>query len=415
MKILRVGAARTLIVATAFAVFLSMPAPAIGTQGDRISDGVVKIGLILDMSGLYSDITGEASLTAVKMAVEDFGGKVLGKPIEVVAADHQNKADIAANKAREWFDRDQVDALMEVTASAPALAVVEIARQKNRIAIFSGPGSTRLTNENCSPVTVHYAYDTYTLANVTGNEVLKQGGDTWYFLTADYAFGYSLEKDAGEMVKAHGGKVLGSVRHPLNAPDFSSYLLQAQASGAKIIALANAGGDLIHAVKAANEFGITRSGKQRLAGLLVYINDIHSLGLDATQGLLLTDAFYWDLNDETRKWSQRFFDRMKKMPNMAQAGEYSATLHYLKAVQAAGTDETAAVMAKMKEMPINDFFAKNGRIREDGRMVHDVYLFQVKKPSESKRPWDYYTLKAVIPGEQAFQPLARSTCPLVKK
>ncbi|MFI4980675.1 MAG: ABC transporter substrate-binding protein [Nevskiales bacterium] len=401
------------VAAAALVAGLALPAAA--QQGDKISDGVVKIGLILDMSSLYSDITGEGSVTAARMAIEDFGGKVLGKPIELVYADHQNKADIAANKAREWFDKDKVDAIMDVAASATALAVVEVAKQKNRITVFNGPGSTRLTNESCSPVTVHYTYDTFALANGTGKAVVKQGGDTWYFLTADYAFGHSLEKDTSDVVKAEGGKVLGHSLHPINASDMSSFVLQAQASGAKIIGLANAGGDTISSIKTAAEFGVTKGGKQKLAGLLVYINDIHSLGLKLTQGLLLTEAFYWDLNDESRKWSRRFFERMKKMPNMSQAGVYSSTMHYLKAVKAAGTDETGAVMKKMREMPINDFFAKNGRIREDGRMVHDMYLFEVKAQQESKSPWDYYKLRATIPADQAFQPLSKSTCPLVKK
>ena len=405
---------KTLAVAVA-ALVSSLPLPAVSQQNDKISDGVVKIGLILDMSSLYADITGEGSVTAARMAIEDFGGKVLGKPIELIYADHQNKADIAANKAREWFDKDKVDALMDVAASATALAVVEVAKQKNRIAVFNGPGSTRLTNESCSPVTVHYTYDTFALANGTGKAVVKQGGDTWFFLTADYAFGRSLEKDTSDVVKADGGKVLGSARHPINASDMSSFVLQAQGSGAKIIGLANAGGDFISAIKTAAEFGVAKGGKQKLAGLLVYINDIHSLGLQLTQGLLLTEAFYWDLNDDSRKWSRRFFERMKKMPNMSQAGVYSSTMHYLKAVKAAGTDETGAVMKKMRELPINDFFARNGRIREDGRMVHDMYLFEVKTPQESKSPWDYYKLRATIPAGQAFQPLAQSSCPLVKK
>ena len=379
----------------------------------KISDGVVRIGLILDMSSLYADITGEGSATAARMAVEDFGGKVLGAPIEVMAADHQNKADIAATTAREWYDTKKVDAIADVAASATALAALEVARGKNKIIMFSGPATTRLTNENCSPVSVHYAYDTYALAAGTGRGVLKTGGDTWFFLTADYAFGHSLEKDVTDVVKAEGGKVLGSVRHPLNASDFSSFLLQAQASKAKVIGLANAGGDTINAIKAANEFGITRT--QSLAGLLVFINDIHSLTLGTTQGMLLTESYYWDMNDDTRKWAKRFFEKMKKMPNMVQAGTYSSVMHYLKAVQAAGTDETGPVMAKMKATPINDFFARNGKIREDGRMVKDMYVFEVKKPSESKYPWDYYKLKATIPADQAFLPLARSVCPLVKK
>jgi branched-chain amino acid transport system substrate-binding protein len=379
----------------------------------KFSDNVVKIGLILDMASLYADITGEGSATAARMAVEDFGGKVHGVPIEVVIADHQNKADVAGAKAREWFDTQQVDMIADVAASATALAALEVAKQKNRIIMFSGPATNRLTNENCTPVSVHYTYDTYALAAGTGRGVLKTGGDTWFFLTADYAFGHSLEKDVSDVVKAGGGKILGSVRHPLNAQDFSSFLLQAQASKAKIIGLANAGGDTINSIKAANEFGITKT--QSLAGLLVFINDIHSLTLATTQGMLLTEAYYWDMNDETRKWARRFFEKMKKMPNMVQAGVYSGVTHYLKAVQAAGTDETGAVMAKMKSMPINDFFARNGRIREDGRMVKEMYLFEVKKPSESKYPWDYYKLKATIPADEAFLPLSRSVCALVKK
>jgi branched-chain amino acid transport system substrate-binding protein len=380
-----------------------------------ISDGVVKIGLLLDMSSLYSDITGMGSVTAAKMAVEDFGGKVLGKPVEVLYADHQNKADIAAAKAREWFDREKLDAILDVAASATALAAVDVAKEKNKIIVLSGPGSSRLTNEACTPVSVHYAYDTYALANSTGRAVVKKGGDTWYFLTADYAFGQALEKDTTDVIKSLGGRVLGTSRHPLNTADFSSYLLQAQTSGAKVIGLANAGGDTINAIKAAREFNLTTSGKQSLAGLLVFINDVHSLGLATSQGMLLTAGFYWDMNDETRAWSRRYFERMKKMPNMAQAGLYSSVLHYLEAVQAAGTDETGAVMRKMKANPINDFFARNGRIREDGRMVHDMYLFEVKKPAESKYPWDYYKLIARVPGADAFQPLSKSACPLLKK
>ena len=384
-------------------------------QAQGISDDKVKIGLILDMSGLYSDITGPNLVTAVKMAVDDFGGKVLGKPIEVLAADHQNKADIAASKAREWYDTEKLDAVLDVAASAPALAVATVAKEKNKIAVFTSPGASRLTNEACTPVTIHYTYDTYALANVTGKAVVQNGGDTWFFLVADYAFGSVLEKDTSDVVKAGGGKVLGSVRHPLSASDFSSYMLKAQGSGAKIIGLANAGGDTINAIKAAKEFGLTASGKQSLAGLLMFINDVHSLGLAATQGMMLSAGWYWDLNPETRAWAKRFFEKTKKMPNMAQAGAYSATLHYLNAVKAAGTDATEPVMAKMKATPINDMFAKNGRIREDGRMVHDMYLFQVKKQAESKYPWDYYALKGTVPADQAFTPLASSACPLVKK
>lgn len=381
----------------------------------KISDEIVKIGLILDMSSLYADVTGPGTVTAAQLAIADFGGKVLGKPIQLVFADHQNKADIAATKAREWFDRDQVDAILDVAASGPAIAVAQVAKEKNRIAVFSGPGSGRLTNDACTAVTVHYAYDTYALANSTARAVVANGGDTWFFLTADYTFGTTLEKDATGVITANNGKVLGSIRHPLNASEFSSFLLRAQASGAKVVGLANAGGDTINAIKGAREFKLTADGKQRLAGLLVYINDIHTLGLEAAQGMLLTTAFYWDRNDASRKFSRRYFEKMKKMPNMSQAGTYSAVMHYLEAVQAAGTDETSAVMAKMKELPINDFYATNGRIRADGRMVHDMYLYEVKKPSEAKYPWDYYKPVATIPADKAFQPLAMSTCPLIKK
>ncbi len=382
-------------------------------QSGSVSDGVVKIGVLTDMTGPLSDITGEGSVIAVKMAVEDFGGKVLGKPIEVIVGDHQNKADVASILARRWFDTEQVDVVVELANSGTALAVSGIGKQKNRVVIVSGAGSDRLTNEECAPTTIHYVYDTFALARSTGTAITKQGGDTWFFVTADYTFGSTLEKDATRFVTAAGGKVLGSARHPINTTEFSSYMLQAQASGAKVIGLANAGGDAINAIKAAHEFRLV--DKQRLAGLLLYLTDIHSLGLETAQGLLFTDAFYWDANEETRRWSRRFFDRRKKMPTSIQAGEYSSTLHYLKAIQAARTDEATAVVAKMKEMPINDFFAKNGRIRADGRMVHDMYLMQVKKPSESKYPWDYLTIRQVLPGDEVFRPLSESVCPLVKK
>jgi branched-chain amino acid transport system substrate-binding protein len=379
----------------------------------KVSDGVVKIGLLLDMNSLYADLTGEGSVTAARMAIEDFGGKVLGMPIELVYADHQNKPDIAAAKAREWFDTERVDIIADVAASATALAAAEVARQKNRIIMFSGPGATRLTNENCSPVSIHYTYDTYALATGTGRGVLKTGGDTWFFLTADYAFGHTLEKDTTEVVKAGGGRIIGSVRHPLNSTDFSSFLLQAQASKAKVIALANAGGDTVNSIKTANEFGITKT--QNIAGLLVFINDIHSLGLNVAKGMLLTESFYWDMNDKTRTWSRRYFDRMKKMPNMIQAGTYSSILHYLGAVRATGTDDTGEVMARMKAAPIDDMFVKNGSIRQDGRMMKDMYLFEVKQPSESKYPWDYYKLRATIPANEAFMPIEKSVCSVFKK
>ncbi len=396
-----------LLAATALAA--ATPAPA-----QKISDDVVKIGLILDMSSIYADITGKGSADAAQMAIDDFGGKVLGKPIELVYADHQNKADIAASKAREWFENDHVDAILDVAASATALAALEVAKQKNKIMVFNGPGATRLTNEACGPLSVHWTYDTYALAHGTGYAMVKQGYDTWFFITADYAFGQDLERDTTAVVVANGGKVVGGVRAPINTSDFSSFLLQAQASKAKVIALANAGADTTNAIKQASEFGIVKGG-QKLAGMLVFITDIHALGLEKAQGMLLTTAFYWDMNDETRKWSARFMAKEGRMPTMAQAGVYSTVAHYLKAVQAAGTDESEAVMKKMRETPVNDFFVKNGKIREDGRMVHDMYLVEVKTPAESKGPWDYYKIKATIPAEEAFQPLSASRCPLVKK
>ena len=380
----------------------------------KVSGDMVKVGVLSDMSGLYSDLGGQGSVIAAQMAVDDF--KAQAKPaykIEVVSADHQNKADVGSNKVREWYDTQGVDMVTDVLNSAVALAVSKVTAEKKRVLIDVGAASTRLTNEDCTPYTVHYAYDTYELANGTAKATVKQGGDTWYFLTADYAFGHSLEKDSADVVKASGGKVLGQVRHPLNASDFSSFLLQAQASKAKIIGLANAGGDTINSIKAAAEFGITKN--QSLAGLLVFITDIHALGLQATQGMLLTDGWYWDLNGDTRQFGKRFFDKAKKMPSMIHAGVYSATLSYLKALQAAGTDDADAVMNQLKAMTINDMFAKNGKVRADGRMVHDMYLMQVKKPAESKYPWDYYHVKAVIPAAEAFQPLAQSRCPLVKK
>lgn len=379
-----------------------------------ISDDVVKIGMLLDMSGLYADVTGRGSATAAQMAIDDFGGKLLGKKIELVVVDHQNKADIAANKAREWFDTANVDAILDVAASAPALAVLDIAKQKNRIVVFSGPGTERITNDLCTPVSVHYAYDTYALANTTARTMVQRGGKSWFFLTADYAFGHTLQDSATAVINENGGKVLGAARHPIGASDFASYLLQAQASKAQVVGLANAGGDTVNAIKAASEFGLTRNNTQRMAGLLLYINDIHAIGLKTAAGLVLTEAFYWDMNDATRTWSRRYFDKLKKMPNMSQAGAYSSVMHYLKSVQAAGTDETAAVMKKMKSTPINDFFAKNGRIREDGRMIHDMYLFEVKSPAESKYPWDYYKVLATMPGDQAFMPASKSQCPLLK-
>lgn len=385
-------------------------------QDMKISDDLVRLGILTDLNGPFADITGPGSAAAIQMAIDDFGGQVLGKKIELVVADHQNKADIASSKAREWFDTGKVDAIMDVAVSAPALAVLEIAKQKQKVIIFNGPGLDRLTNDLCMPSTVHYVYDTYALANVTASAITQRGGKDWFFVTADYAFGHSLQEQASAVVTAQGGKVLGAAKHPIGATDFASFLLSAQNSKAQVVGLANAGSDTVNTIKAAREFGLTMGkNKQTLAGLLMYINDIHSIGLRTAGGLMLTEGFYWDMNDETRAWSKRYFEKMKKMPNMSQAGAYSSTMHYLKAVQASKTDETAQVMAKMKSTPINDFFAKNGRIREDGRMVHDMYLFEVKSQDESKYPWDYYKLMATVPGDKAFLPLSQSKCSMVKK
>lgn len=374
----------------------------------------IKLGYILDMSGPYADITGSGSVEAARMAAEDFGGKVLGRPIEIVFADHQNKADIAGATAREWFDSKGVEAILDVAASATALAANEVAKERKKVIMFSGPGATRLTNEACTANSVHYAYDTYALAKGTGLATVKQGFDTWFFLTADYAFGHDLERDTSTIVTSSGGKVVGGVKHPLNTSDFSSFLLQAQGAKSKVVGLANAGADTINSVKQAHEFGLTAGG-QKLAGLLMFITDIDALGLNVAKGMLLTEAFYWDLNDDTRKFSRRFAEKVKRMPTTAQAGAYSATLTYLKAVAAAGSTDTEAVMKKLRELPINDMFVKNGRIREDGRMIRDMYLFEVKQPADSKERWDYYKLLATISGDDAFQPLSLSRCPLVKK
>jgi branched-chain amino acid transport system substrate-binding protein len=376
------------------------------------ASGPVRIGFITDMSSLYADIDGPAGGEMIKWAVRDFGGKVLGRDIEVLTADHQNKADVASSKAREWIDKDGVALLVGGTSSGAALAMAKVAAEKKRPYMVIGAGSARLTNEDCTPYTVHYAYDTVALAKVAGSALVKSGAKSWYFLTADYAFGHSLEADASTVVKANGGTVAGSVRHPLNASDFSSFLLQAQGSKAQILALANAGGDFTNAVKAAKEFGINKTMK--VAGLLVFINDVHSLGLANTEGLQLADSWYWNQDDASRKFAQRFFEKYKRMPSSLQAADYSATMTYLKAVKAAGTTDADKVMAELKKTPVNDFYNK-GQIRADGRMIHDMYLFQVKGPKESATPWDYYKLVAKVPGEQAFTALAESKCPLVKK
>ncbi|GAB3377193.1 ABC transporter substrate-binding protein [Massilia agri] len=395
------------LAATAFATFgLSMPVQA------QISGDVIKIGFITDLSGVYSDVDGNGGAEAIRMAIADMGGAINGKKVQLVVADHQNKPDIAASKAREWFDREGVDLLIGGTNSGASLAMAKVAAEKKKVFIAIGSGTAQLTNEQCTPYTVHYAYDTVALARGTGATMLKQGGKSWYFLTADYAFGQSLEKDTADVVKGGGGTVVGSVKHPLSASDFSSFLLQAQSSRAQVLGMANAGGDLINAVKAANEFGLTK--KMKVAGLLVFINDVHSLGLNTTQGMYLTDGWYWDRTPESRAWAKRYFAKMKKQPSMLQAGDYSATMQFLGAVKALGTDNADKVMAHLKKTPINDMFAKNGVIRPDGRMVYDMYLMQVKTPKESKGAWDYYKVVATIPGEQAYTKKAETKCALWK-
>ena len=379
----------------------------------QVSGDVVKIGFITDMSSLYADIDGAGGAEAIKMAIADMNGSVAGKKIVLLMADHQNKADVAASKAREWFDTEGVDVLIAGSNSGTALAMSKVATEKKKPIMVNAAATARLSNEDCSPYIVHYTYDTVALANGTGNAVVQDGGKSWYFLTADYAFGASLQADATAVVQRAGGKVLGSVRFPLSSSDFSSFLLQAQSSKAQILALASAGGDTVNAIKAAAEFGVNKSMK--LAGLLMFINDVHSLGLQATQGMYLTTGWYWNQSPEARAWSRRFFDKVKRMPSMAQAGNYSSVMHYLKAVQATGTDDADTVMAKMKATKVNDFFARSGVIGPDGRHRHDMFLMQVKSPKESVEPWDYYKLIKTIPGDEAYTKLADSKCPLVKK
>jgi len=379
----------------------------------EISGDVVKIGVLNDMSSLYADISGPGSAEAARMAIADFGGTVNGKKIELISADHQNKPDIGSAIATQWFDNDGVDVIVDVPTSSVALAVQEVARNKGKVFLISGAAASDLTGKACSPTSVHWTYDTVALANGTGSAVVKAGGDTWFFITADYAFGHALERDTVKVVEDNGGKILGKVRAPLNTPDFSSFLLQAQSSKAKIIGLANAGGDTINSIKQAAEFGIVEGG-QKLAGLLVFITDINSLGLQTANGLQLTEAFYWDQNDATRAWSKRFMDKMKRQPTMVQAGVYGAVTHYLAAIKATGSDDGLTVVKQMKATPVNDFMTKNGKIRDDGTLVRDMYLFEVKKPSESKGPWDYYKQIAVIPGEEAFKLPGPNQCPLVK-
>ncbi len=382
-------------------------------SAQKLSGDKIVIGFITDMSSLYSDIDGAGGLEAIRMAIADMEKQFPGKKIELLSADHQNKADIASSKAREWFDQQGMDLLIGGTNSATALAMAKVASEKKKPFIAIGAGTSRLTNEDCTPYSIHYAYDTVALANGTGAAVVKAGGKSWYFLTADYAFGHSLESDTSAVVKAAGGTVVGSARQPLNASDFSAFLLQAQSSKAQILGLANAGGDTINSIKAANEFGITKNMK--LAGLLMFINDVHSAGLKATEGMYMTDGWYWNQSAESRQWARRFFEKFKRMPSMVQAADYSAASQYLMAVKTVGTDDADAVMAQLKKQKINDMFAKNGYIRADGRMMHDMFLMQVKSPQESKEPWDYLKLVATIPAEEAFTKVAQSKCSLLKK
>ncbi|MES2101730.1 MAG: ABC transporter substrate-binding protein [Pseudomonadota bacterium] len=378
----------------------------------QISGDTIKIGFITDLSGLYADIDGPAGAEAIRMAIAAVGGNVAGKKIELLVADHQNKPDVAAAKAREWFDTQGLDMLVGGTSSGTSLAMSKIALEKKKVFISVGAATSALTNEQCSPYTVHWAYDTVALAKGTGNAVVKAGGKSWYFLTADYAFGAQLQNDTSAVVKAAGGTIVGSVKHPLSASDFSSFLLQAQSSKAQILGLANAGGDTINSIKAANEFGITKTMK--LAGLLMFINDIHSLGLKATQGMYLTDSWYWNRDADSRAWSRGFFEKIKRMPSSIQAGDYSAALNYLNAVKAVGSDDADKVMAQLKKTKVNDIFAKGGYIRDDGRMVHDMYLMQVKTPAESTEPWDYYKVAETFKGDTAWTTKAESKCALWK-
>lgn len=387
----------------------------LGAAEAQISNDVVKIGVLNDQSGLYADITGQGSVIAARMAVEDFGGKVAGKPVEIVFADHQNKPDIGAALARQWFDRDGVDMVVDVPNSAVALAVQAVSREANRVHINTGAATTDLTGKQCSPVGIHWSFDTYAMAAGTGRSVVKAGGKSWFFITADYAFGHALERETGKFVEEGGGKVLGSVRHPLNTSDFASYLLQAQSSKAEVVALANAGGDMINAIKQSAEFGITAGG-QKLAALLTHLPDVHALTLKVANGLVVTESYYWDQNDETRAWFKRFVALNNGRPSsMIHAGTYGAVLHYLKAIQATGTDEAKAVVAKMKELPVDDFYTKNVKIREDGRVMRPFYLMEVKKPEESKYAFDYYKLIATIPPDEVARPLAEGGCEFVGK
>ena len=397
----------------ALAVLATALAAAPGARA-QISDDVVKIGVLTDLSGPASDATGQGSVTAAEMAVEDFGGTVAGKPIKVISANHQLKADVGATIARQWYDDEQVDLIVDVPVSAVGLAVEEVSRQKQKLFITESTGTDLFTGKNCSPYGIQWAFDTHALATGTAKAVTLRGGKSWYFLTADYAFGHSLEADASKVARANGAEVLGAVNFPFNSPDLTSFVLQAQASKAKIIGIAAGPPDNTNAIKIGGEFGLFQAGQQ-MAGLLILITDVHGLGLKAAQGLLLTTSFYWDMDDKTRAWSKRFFDKLHKMPTMWQAGTYSAVAHYLAAIKATGTDEPLKVAARMREMPIEDFFARHGRLREDGLMVHDLYLVEVKKPEESKQPWDYYKVLQTIPGDEAFPHLEDEDCPITKK
>jgi branched-chain amino acid transport system substrate-binding protein len=392
------------------ALWAAIAAGGLVFAGPGLAQGV-KIGILNDQSGVYADYGGKYSVEAAKMAIEDFGGNVLGERIEIISADHQNKPDLATAIARRWYEVEGVDMITELTTSSVALAVQELSKEKKKIDIVVGAATSRITGDACTPYSFHWAYDTHALAVGTGGALVEAGGDSWFFLTVDYAFGYALEKDTGDLIRAKGGKVLGSVRVPLNSSDFSSFLLQAQSSKAKIIGLANAGLDTTNSIKQAAEFGIVKGG-QKLAALLLVLSDVHGLGLEAAQGLVLTEGYYWDRDDRSREFANRFFKRTDRMPNMIQAGTYSATLQYLKAVKAAGTKDSDAVAKKLKELPVDDMFAQGGKVLANGRMVHDLYLFEVKKPSESKKPWDYYKQLAVVPGDKAFPSAKDSGCPL---
>ncbi|WP_373332488.1 ABC transporter substrate-binding protein [Thiopseudomonas alkaliphila] len=384
------------------------------TAQAAISDNEIRIGYLADMSGTYRDLSGPGGLEAVKMAIEDFGGQVDGKKIVIFNADDLNKPDVGANTVRQWIDEKNVDVITGLAATSVVMAVNKVVEQEDKLALISASASSSLTNEYCSPNHIHWVYDTYALSNGTAHAVLEEGGKSWFVLAADYAFGHSLEQDITKVVESEGGTVVGKVRHPFPSNDFSSYILQAQGSGAEVVALANAGADLVNALQTASQFGLTQAG-QKLAGMVVFLNDVHSMGLEVTQDLMLTTGWYWDMNDETRAWAKRYYDRVGRMPSMTHAGMYSSTLHYLNAVKATGSDDTQTVRAKMIETPINDMFAKNGQLREDGRMVHDMYLAQVKKPSESKSEWDLYKILRTIPGDQAYRPLADSQCKLIKQ